>query len=155
MTGNQLWIFAFFVGCGIAMFGLRWWADRSERARITVRDWYTDKSHLFHMRTWIITAPIIGTGCILLGLTAILPTQIGAWLFIPVILFLAGGFLLTYRAPRRLVPRWMREKQEAGRLEVARPDRMDWVFFWIVLPFVVLGAIGVVLLIVVFDSVQP
>jgi hypothetical protein len=152
---QQLLVFAFFVGCGLAMLGLRWWADRSELGRARARQLYSNHMLLFHMRASITTAPIIGTGLILLGILAMLPKLLAAWLSIPAILLGVGGLLLTYRVPQRLVPRWMREEQEAGRLEVARPDRLDWLVFWVLLPLVVIGPFAIVALIVVYDSVQP
>jgi hypothetical protein len=96
-----------------------------------------------------------GVAAILMGAGIALPKLVGAWLWVPALVLFTAGFLLAYRVPPPFRPRWMREEQEDGRLDLARPDKMDWVLFWIVLPFALLGPVAIVLLIVVYDSVQP
>jgi hypothetical protein len=49
----------------------------------------------------------------------------------------------------------MRDEIDRGELDPPRPGALDWVLFWMVLPFVVLGPISVAVLIVVYGAVQP
>jgi hypothetical protein len=152
MTDVQLRGFVVFVGIGVGLLALRAWADRSERGRQAARDMYTGGGFLYPIRNMVATGPLWASFCILLGVASVLPKQIGAWLWVPALAFLAAGFILAYRVPPPFRPRWMREEQEDGRLELARPDKLDWVLFWIVLPFALGGPIAIVALIVVYDS---
>jgi hypothetical protein len=155
VADGPTWAFLAFLACGFWLIGIRVWSDRNERGRATLRQVYTNGFLIFPFRQAVAIGPLWGVAAILMGAGIALPKLVGAWLWVPALVLFTAGFLLAYRVPPPFRPRWMREEQEDGRLDLARPDKMDWVLFWIVLPFALLGPVAIVLLIVVYDSVQP
>ena len=74
--------------------------------------------------------------------TALLPVGLARWLGLPALALGEVAFLLSYRVPAPFTPRWLRDEIDRGDTPVARPDRIDWLLFWFVLPVIVLGDIA-------------
>jgi hypothetical protein len=148
-------VFVFFAACGGVLWFGRIYAERSPRGREAVRRLYRDPGMLHFIRNAIPVAPLLGTGLIVLGLCAIFPRTVSAWLLVVAIVLGGGGLLLSYRTPPPLAPKWFREELADGRLNASRPGPLDWIIFWMFLPLTLLGPFAVAALILVFDAVQP
>jgi hypothetical protein len=144
-----------FGGAGIGILAMRWYADTSERGRDIARRLYLDQNRLLFVRAFVPVAPLIAASAFVFAIGAAVPNLAQAWLFIPAVILASIAFLMSYRVPPPLAPNWMREELDDGRLAPQRPGMADWILFWIVLPFIVLGPIAIAVLIVAFDAVQP
>ncbi len=149
---KNLDLLLFFGGGGIVLILLRVYYDRTERGRSMARRMYAQKAYPFFLRMVPAVGPIVGVACLLLGLLVLLPRWLAAWAMVPILTLLFATFLLGYRYPPPLMPRWLQQEIDDGRLARARPDRMDWAQFWFILPLAILGPIAGVLLIVLFGG---
>jgi hypothetical protein len=50
------------------------------------------------------------------------------------------------------MPRWLADDIREGTAELAAPDRLDWILFWLVLLVAVVGNVSIVLLLTVFGA---
>jgi hypothetical protein len=146
--------FAIIAGIGLGMIAVRAWADRSERGREAVRQFYINGAILHTVRGWIAMVPLLAPALILIGVGVFLPRSLGIWVTVPASALFGIAFVLSYQVPPPLAPRWMREELNEGRLQLMRPDKLDWLIFWIALPFVLLAPIGLIVLIVVYGAGQ-
>jgi hypothetical protein len=144
-----------FVGAGVFLLVMRVYTTRSERGRTLARQTFATAGTIQVFRNVVPMAPILALGAVLIGAGVLLPRSVGPWLAIPGLLALGTAFLLSYRVPPPFLPSWMRDEIDRGELDPPRPGALDWVLFWMVLPFVVLGPISVAVLIVVYGAVQP
>lgn len=126
-------------------------AGRSEHAHSNARRMCTDPRVPMFLRNYISLSPIWAMGLLLGGTLLLVPRDLGVWLFVPVIGLFAASFTLSYRVPAPFQPGWLREEIERGTTPVARPDRMDWLLYWLVVPMAIL-ADSVLILILVFDG---
>jgi hypothetical protein len=85
---------------------------------------------------------------LLFGISAVLPRPYGAVVATVAIVIASVAFIVSYRVPPPFMPRWMREEIEDGRLELVRPEGIDWLQFWIVVPLIVFGTFALIYLIV-------
>ena len=142
----------FFGGCGLLLILFRVYYDRTERGRGLAMRMYAQKAYPFFLRMTPAVGPLVGIGLLLLASLMLLPRWLAAWGSVPVVVLLLATFLLGYRYPPPLMPRWLQEEIDKGELEPAVPDRMDWAQFWLILTFGILGSIALVLLIVVYGG---
>ena len=134
-------IFAFVAGGSAFLVLFRLVADRSSRARVGARSYYGQNLPIF-MRNFLALVPLWSAGGLIFGSLLLLPVGLARWVSLPALACIEAAFLLSYRVPAPYMPRWLRDEIDRGATAVARPDRMDWVLFWLVLPVIVLGDIA-------------
>ena len=103
-------------------------------------------SSFIWLRNSIALYPVWAIGSLLFGFSVLLPRSLAQWALIVPLDLVAAAFFLSYRVPAPFLPGWLREEIRAGITPVARPDRFDWLLFWIVMPAIILGSISLPLL---------
>lgn len=148
MTRSPEELFVAFAGLAILAMGLRVFAERFERGRRLTRDMYTNASFPHYVRVGMAVAPLIALSALLLGISVLLARPYGAVVGTIAIVIAGISFMISYRVPPPFMPGWMREEIEDGRLELVRPEGIDWLQFWIVVPIILFGSISLIILIV-------
>jgi hypothetical protein len=135
-----LYFLFFAVGTATMVF-FRLDAERSERRRKRLRSTYSRDSPIW-IRNGFPLLPLWAPGLLLFSLAAILPRQLALLPIYPALILIEVAFVLSYRVPAPFIPGWLRDEIVRGVTPVARPDRLDWILFWLVLPVIILGDIG-------------
>lgn len=147
MTSSPDELLVTFVSVAIMMVALRLFAERFERGRRLTREMYTNASYPHYMRVGILVTPLGALSALLFGISGQLPRAFGAAALTTAIVVAGIAFMISYRVPPPFMPGWMREEIEDGRLELVRPEGIDWLQFWIVVPFIVLTPFAAIYLI--------
>lgn len=104
------------------------------------------------IRHGVVVAPFYVVTLVLCGLAVLMPRPVGAWVAGVGLLAAEVQFLASYRVPAVFMSGWLREEIEKGETPVARPTRLDWLLFWVVVPVAVLGDLAFPILIVVYHG---
>jgi hypothetical protein len=78
----------------------------------------------------------------LLSVVAIAPRWAQVWLAIAAFDVFLAAFAYSYVVPRRHLPAWLRSDIESGRIDEARPNRDDWLLFWMFMTLAVFLNVG-------------
>lgn len=126
--------FIVFAGAGVLGLGLRIAAGRSGRVRLAYRGLYASNWPIW-LRNALPLAPMWSAGVFLFASLVLLPVRVAQWTSLPAFGLCVAAFVLSYRVPLPFLPGWMRQEIRDGIVVAARPDRADWVLFWLVVPF--------------------
>jgi hypothetical protein len=124
-----------------AFIGRRFLATMSDFRRM----YQDDRAPLFiryvpaHMHLW--AAALVG-----FVVLALLPKELARPLSVLPIAVAVATFALAYIRPTAQLPVWLQAELDDGRVALARPEFLDWLLFWIVIPVAVIGLIGVIFL---------
>ena len=105
-----------------------------------------DRRRPIWVRNALAVAPIYGIALLAAAPLTIAPRTVAQVGSLPVIALIEIAFFLSYRSPPPFTPSWIIADIRMGHLQLARPDRMDWVLFWLVLPFGIAGLIALPIL---------
>jgi len=147
-----VWPAVFFTALGLGFLALRVLSERPGRARDTLRSTYLTESYLWPRRMIVVTSPVLGFASLVIGLSTLLPRYYGAWLFSIGFSILFVGFVLSFRPPRQLVPKWFHDELEAGTLPPLRMDLFDRVQFASLVIAAIVLPVACVMLIVVYEA---
>jgi hypothetical protein len=115
-------------------------ASRYETLRQRFVAMYSQGSPIW-IRNGLPLAPIWACGALLLAILVWLPRVAAVVLLIPALGLMELAFVLSYRVPAPLMPSWLRREIELGQTQVARPTRLDWLLFWMVVPVCAVGIV--------------
>jgi hypothetical protein len=107
-----------------------WWLVRSPSRSPRVLPIYENQSYPMFVRNGIGPSPIAAPAAVIFAFGGLVPSPTRWWLFVAVVILVEVTLVLCYRVPAPLLARWLLADIDAGRVEVARPDRGDWVLFW-------------------------
>lgn len=125
-------------------------AEKTAFGRTWARTVYAEPSGLpYFLRMAPASSPIVAAWVLVIALGLVLTPAIGRPVGVAGMTLVLVTFLIGYRCPPPLLPGWMRREIEAGTMPLARPDRIDWVLFWVVAPMAVLMPIGGLILLIV------
>lgn len=141
---------SFFIGCGAG--GLFGWqrAQKAGGGRL-LRQMYAERRSPVFIRLAIPLAPLWASASLGFALLVLLPRPVAQWLVLLVLLPIEAAFVLAYRCPPSLLPRWLRDEIEAGITPRAKPDWGDWLLFLVVVPLMVLGDMALPILILFYS----
>jgi hypothetical protein len=142
----------FFAATAVAFLLLRAYGEQSERGRAATRRIYANANLWQGLRGSIALAPVWFVGSLLLAIAGIFPRFPGAILGMAAIDICGLAFFLSYRVPQPMMPRWLADDIHQGTTQLAEPDRLDWILFWLVLLVGVIGNVALVLLLTVFPA---
>ena len=126
--------------------------SRTPRGVRSLRRTYCDESLPMMLRNAAAVMPLWATSWFFIGLLLFLPRWLAVWVVVFALVVMEIAFVLSYRVPAPFLPRWLRDEIEQGITPVARPDRMDWLLFAMVVALSIAGDISLVILIVVFHG---
>ncbi len=118
------------------------------RGRALARLIYTERGNPYFIRMLPAVTLMLAVCLSIIALALLVPLAFGRPLVVIGVTLGLATFALSYRCPPPMTPGWMREEIRAGTLPLARPDRLDWLQFWVVAPLAVLmPIIGAILII--------
>lgn len=122
-----------FLVCELAALSLvaQWTASaRDPHVRQAIRTLYTSALP-FTFRSAMARGPLWAGVVALFGLLFALPRGVAGWAAIPVFDAFALALLISHGRPMWLLPRWLHDEIQTGRVELARPVGRDWAYFWV------------------------
>ena len=128
-----------------------WRRAQSQSTGAFARAMYGRTSLPIFIRNAVATMPLITAALLGTAVAVVVPRPIGQWLVLLVLLPIEAAFVLAYRCPPSLLPRWLRDEIEAGITPRARPDWGDWLLFLVVVPLMVLGDLAGLILILFYS----
>jgi hypothetical protein len=140
-------LFLSFLGAATFLIVARIYMDRAERGRRIARQRYENAAAPIFMRHAWALSPGWAVASLLFGLALLIPPADGRLVALLAVDLAGTAFFMAYQNPELLAPHWLRGEIQRGAAQIATPDRLDWLAFWIVLPIVVFGNISVLLLI--------
>jgi hypothetical protein len=109
----------------------RLYVDLTPAGRAQARRTYASRGYPLFFRLAPALSPLFACSALLIAAAGIAPRPLGALLFMLGAGSVGAAVAASYRRPPPLLPRWMRDEIEGGRLQEALPDGGDWVVFWI------------------------
>jgi hypothetical protein len=146
---NPAVFFLLFAAAAVALVAIRLDADRTERGRKRVRAAYSQDAPIWLRQVTPLT-PLWAPAAGLFSLPFILPMPLALVPLIPALALIQAAFLLSYRVPAYFVPGWLQDEIAHGVTDSARPDRADWLLFWIVLPVALIADLALTIMLVGF-----
>jgi hypothetical protein len=131
------------------------WRRLSPEHGAFLRVMYENRTAPIWLRNQVAMVPLWTIGSLLLGGAGLLPRLAAQWVALAAVVVATIAFGLSYRVPAPLLPTWLRQDIRQGRVEVASPDRGDWLLFVMAMAVAALGIPSVILLIVVFHAGNP
>ena len=138
-------MFLLFAGTAAAGVMVRLLGDRSQRIRGNLRRTYSNEASPQWLRNALPLVPIWAPASFMMGLLALTPRSAALILLVPVFALIEVGLVLAYRVPAPFLPGWLRDEIKRGVTPVARPDRLDWLLFWVVFPVMIGGDFALIL----------
>lgn len=130
------------------LLALRLFYASTARGRALARVIYAERGNPYFIRMLPAVTPMLAGCLFVIALGLLAPLAVGRPLFVIGTTLGLVTFAISYRCPPPMTPGWMRDEIRSGALPLARPDRLDWLQFWIVAPGAVLmPIIGAVLII--------
>ena len=120
-----------------------YWLNATSRGRDRALGLYTSRSSPIWIRNCIALGPVWAVVAGLAFLVTIAPAEAARWLLATTVVVGLAAFAVSYRVPPPFLPSWLREEIEGGGFGMARPYRTDWLLFWLVVPFGVIGAAAI------------
>jgi hypothetical protein len=143
---------ALFIGGALLTLAVWLLSLRFPRYRQPIRSVYSNGALPIWVRNGFAMVPLWSLFGMLFGSFAFLPLGLVKWVLVPIVDVGLLAFVLAYRSPPPLFPRWLAAEVREGRTLIARARVSEWVFFWVIVPIMILGNIAIPLLIFVFHE---
>ena len=134
---------------GVAGLSIVVWiaGEFSSRIRSNQRRAYTFDVMPLWVRSGFAVAPLWAIVFMLFASSILTPHPVGRWIAFVTIAVSLLNVSIAYRRSDLVAPPWLRREIREGSVPLARPDRGDWLLYWIFASVVVVGEVAIIALI--------